>query len=245
MDNISVQPKENIEYISALNYIFDSKNNMNEIDFEKELVYLYKKIILPKRCEKFMSIPKKPILENNVWWPLLNKIKIAFDKLDIIFKKDPLYNLIIEYFEKILKNRNDNVIPSKEIQFYEEYVDNFKDFKDLYIKKKQVEQNIELIVSKNMILSKMKVIKKRYKFIKKELINYLKPNKENYAEYYEEWKTKNKNLVVENYKVEDLINDLKHLIPEGEQIKISGKEKKNFLLILYLFQSNYFLKDYL
>ena len=96
-----------------------------------------------------------------------------------------------------------------------------------------------------MILSKMKVIKKRYKFIKKELINYLKPNKENYAEYYEEWKTKNKNLVVENYKVEDLINDLKHLIPEGEQIKISGKEKKNFLLILYLFQSNYFLKDYL
>ena len=245
IDNISVQLKENVEYISALNYIFDSNNYINEQYYEKELEYLYEKITLPKRCEKIMLIQKQPSLENSNWWPLLNNIKSAFYKLDILFKKDPLYSSIIGNFEKILKNKYSNIIPPKEIKFYEEYVDNFIDFKDLYIKKKQVEQNIELIISKNMILSKMKVIKKKYKFIKKELNKYLKSNKENYSKYYEEWKAKNKRFVIENYEIEDIINDLKCLIPEGEQINILGKEKKNFLLILYLFQSNYFLKDYL
>ena len=35
------------------------------------------------------------------------------------------------------------------------------------------------------------------------------------------------------------------LIPKNEILNISGKDKKNFLLILYLFQQDHFLKDYI
>ena len=56
---------------------------------------------------------------------------------------------------------------------------------------------------------------------------------------------KNPEFADENYKFEDLIKDLKILMPDNERIKIAGKDRKNFILILFLFQNNYFLKDYI
>ena len=58
-------------------------------------------------------------------------------------------------------------------------------------------------------------------------------------DYYLEFKKRNKSFVIENYELKDLIKDLKQFI------NISGKDKKNFLLILYLFQQDHFLKDYI
>ena len=52
-------------------------------------------------------------------------------------------------------------------------------------------------------------------------------------DYYEEWKKRNKNFVVKKYELQDLIKDLKMLIQKTEVINTSGKDKKNFLLILY------------
>ena len=53
------------------------------------------------------------------------------------FRLDPLYNSIIQYFENLLKakKRNKIINAPAEIEFYEKYVDNFCDFKNLYIKK--------------------------------------------------------------------------------------------------------------
>ena len=62
-------------------------------------------------------------------------------------------------------------------------------------------------------------------------------------DYYLEFKKRNKSFVIENYELKDLIKDL--IIPKTEVINISGKDKKNFLLILYLFQNAHFLKDYI
>ena len=101
---------------------------------------------------------------------------------------------------------------------------------------------IYIIILKNLVLSKTKVIKKKYKYIQKEFNNYLKPCKENYFKYYEEWKAKNKRFIVENYEIEDIINDLKPLIPEEEQINILGKEKIKFLLIFIHFNHIIFYK---
>ena len=91
----------------------------------------------------------------------------------------------------------------------------------------------------------MELIKEKYKYIQKELQEYLNPNRENYENYYNEWKSKNPIYVVENYELKDIEDDLMRLIPKNETIKIIDKDKKNFYLILYLFQNDYFLEDYI
>ena len=64
--------------------------------------------------------------------------------------------------------------------------------------------------------------------------------------YYEEWsKGEGVKFAVKDYGFKDLILDLKKLIPEKETMKISEKDTKNFVLILYLFQNDHFLKDYI
>ena len=124
-------------------------------------------------------------------------------------------------------------------------VDNFCDFKEIYTIKQQVDKYIKLIESEGISLEKSKNIKKKYKFINKEIKNFLEQYKENYDVYYEEWKSKNGKFMIENYQLKELIFDLNRLIPGDETITIIGKDKKNFDLILYLFQNDYFLKDYI
>ena len=43
---------------------------------------------------------------------------------------------------------------------------------------------------------------------------------------------KNKNYVAKEYELENLLNDLEKLIPKEEVMKIAGKDKRNFKLIL-------------
>jgi len=91
----------------------------------------------------------------------------------------------------------------------------------------------------------LKIIKEKFKCIEKELKDSLIPIQEKYQKYYGQWKEKNEKQVIENYELKDIIKDIRKLIPEFEKMKIIGKERRNFTLILYMFQSNYFLKDYI
>ena len=111
--------------------------------------------------------------------------------------------------------------------------------------KAEAENYIKEIESDNETLKKMKYIKEKYKFIKKELKKHFNPNQEIYLDYYEEWKKKNWKFVVKDYELKDLIDDIKYLIPKDEKMTVVGKDKKNFSLILYLFQNDYFLKDFI
>ena len=77
--------------------------------------------------------------------------------------------------------------------------------------KAKVENYMKKIESHNETLQKMKYIKNKYKFIKKELTKQFNPNLEIYSDYYEEWKTMNRKFVVQNYELKDLINDIKYL----------------------------------
>ena len=90
-------------------------------------------------------------------------------------------------------------------------VDNFCDFKEIYTIKQQVDKYIKLIESEGISLEKSKNIKKKYKFINKEIKNFLEQYKENYDVYYEEWKSKNGKFMIENYQLKELIFDLNRL----------------------------------
>ena len=133
----------------------------------------------------------------------------------------------------------------KEMLFYEKYVDDFKIFKEVYELKTKIDNSIKIIEETNNNLSKLQNIKDKYIFILKEIKGYLNFNFEDYSSYYDEWKKENPNFALKTYKFNELYSDLKRLVPENEIIKIEGKEKKNFVLILFLYQNNYFLKDYL
>ena len=109
----------------------------------------------------------------------------------------------------------------------------------------EINDYLKLIDFQEKTLKKMEIVKEKYKYIKKEIKKYLIYNHESYYQYYEEWKKKNESFVVKTYEFKELINDLKKLIPNDEIINISCKDKRNFSLILYLFQTNHFLKDYI
>ena len=104
---------------------------------------------------------------------------------------------------------------------------------------------LKLYDQENDTLKTLKLIKEKYKYILSRLKKYLVQNCEDYEGYYNEWKTKNPNFVVKNYELKDLLQDLEKLVPKEEKIKISGRDRRNFNLILYLFQTDYFLKDYI
>jgi len=179
---------------------------------------------------------------------LQNEIDSVYEQLNDKFKNDPLYNEFIRYFKtdgKIWRNNNNNEGTQQIIKFYEKYVDNFRDFKNISVMKRKIKEYIEQICSKNSTLEMLKTIKEKFKCIEKELKVFLIPNQEKYQKYYGQWKEKNEKLVIENYELKDIIKDIRKLIPEFEKMKIIGKERGNFTLILYMFQSNYFLKDYI
>ena len=153
----------------------------------------------------------------------------------------------MEYFNEISKLTKKDKLTAVplEIQFYEEYVDNFLCFKQVFIMIKEVKEYLKIMDLENNCLKKLGLIKENYKFVLERLEKYLIPNHENYKNYNEEWKAKYTHLVVKDYELEDLLKDLEKLIPSDEEIEISGRDKRNFNLILYLFQTDYFLKDYI
>ena len=85
------------------------------------------------------------------------------------------------------------------LEFHEKYVDNFCDFKNLYIMKLEINNYLKLMDSQDKTLEKMEILKEKYKYIKKEIKKYLNCNHENYYQYYEEWKKSNESFVVKNY----------------------------------------------
>ena len=238
---LSAQYVDNIESDDAINYIFESSSNN---DYSNEINYLYENVVIPERKEK---IEKPNIIEEKSYHSLYQqKVDSLYNKLNDKFKNDPQYNSIIQYFSDLMKAKKKNKLISTPlaINFYQEHVDNFCDFKEMFLLKAEIEEYIKLIELEDNKLEKMQKVKERYKYIQKELKNFLKPNKENYSNYYKEWKEKNKKFVVEKYELNDLIIDLKKLIPKKVAFNVSGKDKKNFSLILYLFQKDHFLKDY-
>ena len=241
--NLLVETNGNIEVNSAINYIFYNKG-MN--DYEKEINYLYQNVVLPKYIKDQKFIEDKNEKENNDYLFFQNEIDSVYKILDDKFNKDPLYALFIKYFQNDKKELSKNNEGTQQIiKFYEKYVDNFWAFKRILEMKMETKKYIELINKKNLTLKKLEIIKEKYKYIEKELKDFLYPNQENYQKYYEQWKEKNEKLVIENYELKDLISDLKILIPTDEKIKIINKDKMNFTLILYIFQHDHFLKDYI
>ena len=240
-----IQTKNEINLTSALNYIF---YNSSGNDFSNEINYLYKNVVLPKR-NKGIEPPKieEEKNEENYWKIFQERIGKIFNELDNKFKNDPLYPQIMEYFNELskLKKKDKLIAVPQEIQFYEEYVDNFLCFKQVFIMIKEVKEYLKIMDLENNCLKKLGLIKEKYKFVLEGLEKYLIPHHENYKKYYEEWKAKYTDLVVKDYELEDLLEDLEKLIPSEEVIEISGRDKRNFNLILYLFQTDYFLKDYI
>lgn len=244
--NISIQPTNQIRCVSALDYIFKSINNNNE-DYTNEINYLYENVVLPERNRIQPVTQLNNEEEENYWLGLKSNIYSEFDKFNYKFKNDPMYDSIINYLKQYVNSKRKDKIPTtpNEIQFYEDYVDNFKNFKELFVMHEEVEKYINIIDQQNKVLKKLQLIKKKYKYIQKKMQDYLNTNIENYSQYYEEWKIKETKFVLKNYKYDELLTDLNKLIPENEIMKISGKDKKNFTLILYMFQKDYFLKDFL
>ncbi len=234
--NLEIEYINDIDCLSALKYIFSNKINN---DYMKEINYLYNNIVLPERNKQEELIKEKD--KESEYFLFQKKIDTEYNKLEDKFKNDPLFNRIIAYFNDSTKKINKD----ENIQFYEDHVDNFCSFKRMFNIKKNVKEYIKLIESEELTLKKLELVNEKYMYIQKEIKNYLNPNEENYLFYYEEWKKKNQKFVVENYELKDLFNDLKKLIPKEANIKITKKDKRNFSLILYLFQTGYFLKDYI
>ena len=238
-DELKIQSTKEIDSHSAFDYIFFYKPKQ---DYNEEIKYIYENIVLPLDNINPKKNQNDP-LKRNSFQNLKNKIYNAYEKVNNLFKNDPHYKSLLNYFE--LCEKQEIVDISQKIQFYEQYVDDFDVFKDLYELKKEIDKSMKMIEEINIHIEQLDNIKERYVHILKEIKEHLGFNLEKYSTYYEEWKKKNPEKVVKDYELNDLVTDLKKLIPKDENITITGKDKKNFALILYLFQNDYFLKDYL
>ena len=254
INKIKVKIKEEIKVKSALNYLFQNKlklNNNNEIEF------LYNNIIIPENLKDKVEEKMKELFRDNEYkfriitpyfLDLKEKILSSLNLIDAEFKEDPLYDFFQEEFANISKQLNDKknlIVNNKKINFYEKYVTGFKEFKALssiYLEYKNYENIHQEKMKKYEDLLK---IKAKYDYILANVEKLLIYYRENYDQLYNEWKTKNKDKSVNEYELNDLFKDIKRLIPPEESIKIVGKNKSNFIFILYLFQKGYFLKDYI
>ena len=155
---------------------------------------------------------------------------------------------LIKSFKEVPKLKIEGKIIdfSKQILFYQKNVDNFEIFNEIFIKKEEYEVAIKKTEYENNVSEKLQLIEEKYLYIENEIENYMKPNSEHYKQYYEEWENgKGKDFAVKGYSFDELVKDLEELIPNDEVLKITGKDKKNFILVLYLFQTDHFLKDYI
>ena len=233
---LKVNPRNEIDSYSAFDYIFFYKTKEN---YNKEIQYMYQNFVLPLNQIVSKSNDTDSLKRNN-WNDLKNKVQYLYDKLDNQIKKDPNYNNIINYLDKCDKNKK-NV--SKEMQFYEKYVEDFQKFKELHRLSIETEEQIKTIDETYNNIDKLRNIIEKYEVILEKVKEHLNFNKEKYSKYYSEWQKKN--YALPNYSINHLLNDLKKLIPKKEKIKIAGNDKINFTLILWIFQNNYFLKDYI
>ena len=233
-----------INCVSAIDYIFSNNPYYN---YKNEINYLFENFVLPNQYKDKIFTHDNQKEKKSYYISFQNNFDIAFNLLSAQFKDDPLYKSFIDYYSDLgnKKDKNKVNIEPQIIKFYENNVENFLHFRDLIIMKDEAENYIKEIESDNETLKKMKYIKEKYKFIKKELKKHFNPNQEIYLDYYEEWKKKNWKFVVKNYELKDLIDDIKYLIPKDETMTVVGKDKKNFSLILYIFQNDYFLKDFI
>ena len=233
-----------INCVSAIDYIFSNNPYYN---YKNEINYLFENFVLPNQYKDKIFTHDNQKEKKSYYISFQNNFDNAFNLLSAQFKDDPLYKSFIDYYSDLgnKKEKNKVNIEPQIIKFYENNVENFLHFRDLIIMKAEAENYIKEIESDNETLKKMKYIKEKYKFIKKELKKHFNPNQEIYLDYYEEWKKKNWKFVVKNYELKDLINDIKYLIPKDETMTVVGKDKKNFSLILYIFQNDYFLKDFI
>ena len=108
-----------------------------------------------------------------------------YTKINSEFIDEPLYEKIINYFKDSYKKMKENKysLTPQILDFYEKNVDNFINFKEIFIIKKKIDENIAIIELENKTLEKMELVKEKYIMIEKELKKYLKPNMENYKEY--------------------------------------------------------------
>ena len=60
------------------------------------------------------------------------------------------------------RNNNNNEGTQQIIKFYEKYVDNFRDFKNISVMKRKIKEYIEQICSKNSTLEMLKIIKEKF-----------------------------------------------------------------------------------
>ena len=243
-NKIKVNLKENILCRHAFLYLFQEKM---ELDYKKEVEYLINNIIIPHNLTKELDYITAKM--GRITCSLLEckkKIEKLYKILDNSFKKFPLYPEIITYFE----NTN-NIINNPQIDYYEKYVEGFKEYGQLYDIKKTFEKYDKIEV-KDVKKKYTKLIEEYEQFKeKKEKCNYIKNNIGSflinhfidYNNYYEEWKKKNPNFVVDKYDFKDLIADVQLLLPLTEKINLIGRDKFNFSFLLYLCQNNYFLKD--
>lgn len=250
-EKIKIKEIEEVKCKNAIDYVFYQKE---EFDCKKEVDYLYKNIIMPKsnkekilydpfflRLKQTNRLKKIPKLEK-----IKNDIKSAYSQLDNNFKEDPFYNNFQEYFQDLEKQfKEDEIFVTKRIiQFYNDYVEGFKEYEELYSFIKLIENDEKLNELKQKKIEKLISINEKYKYIKEKLEDILVNNKEEYSKYYDEFLTKNNHLIIEGYNINLLINDIKKIVPLEENIQIIGRDKSNFLFMLFLFQSNYFLKNY-
>ena len=244
---IRVNKKEEILLKHTFQYLFQEKVKYN---YKKEVQYLIDNIIIPnnKINTQLDYIPSKIVQTIDNLLDYKKKIDRFFEKLDNSFKNFPLYSEMLHYFDKNINNHK----IQEAIDYYKKYVQGFQEYEKLYnIKKNYLEYNG--IEAKEIKESYIKLIKdceelnkqkEKCLFIKENIDLYLKENNNiDYNMYYEEWKKKNPRFVVEKYELNDLLADLKLLLPLNEKIKLIGRDKFNFSFYLYLCQKSYFLKD--
>ena len=260
-NKIKVKENSTINIENALNYVI---NNKLELDYYNEIDYLYNNIVIPKSLKKKTKIIKEKILKtikykfeiiNTTLLHFKETIDSSLNKSKEKFKNDPLNDLFQQEFQTLsmtldkkehkFDEKNYIFVQKRNVNFYEKYVDGFKEYKDLYSIYLEYIKLQEIVENQKKKYEDLCEIKAKYEYIISNIKDFLINNKEEYTNYYKEWKNKNRDKIVIGYELEDLLKDIKRLIPLNDSITIIGRDKSNFTLILYLFQQNYFLKDYI
>ena len=129
------------------------------------------------------------------------------------------------------------------MQFYEKYVEDFQKFKELHRFSVESEDKIKIIEETCNNIDEFRNIIEKYKVILEEVKEHLNFNKEEYSKYYSECQKKNNALP--NYSIDDLLSDLKKMIPKNEKIQIAGNDKINFTLNYGYFKIMIFKRLYM
>ena len=161
IENISVESKKIINCRLSLNYIFSNNPNNN---YQKEIEYLYKNIILPERAHSQSSNEDLNKQKDSYHSLIQNNIETLYTKISNEFKDDPSYDIIINYFKDSYKKLRENKYSPapKNLLFYEKNVVNFIKFKEIFIIKQKFYEYLTTIESDKKTLEMMELIKEKY-----------------------------------------------------------------------------------